>query len=120
MTAPNGRFINRGLRVQSVTSLVLAGVLLLVSPVAAYSSLFGSIAAYIPALFFALLMTRKIGPDSVAFLRTAALAEMGKIVMTAALCAAVFVWVKPLAAAWFFIGMLVTIFSGWLGMALRA
>ncbi|MCW8926312.1 MAG: ATP synthase subunit I [Xanthomonadales bacterium] len=97
-------------------SLALAGILLLVGPVAAYSSMFGSLAAFIPALFFALLVTPKFGLDSAAFLRTAVLAEIGKIILTAAMCMAVFVWIKPLAALWFFIGMLVTIFSGWLGM----
>ena len=120
MTAPDGRLISRGLRAQSMTSLLLAGVVLLVGPVAAYSSWFGSLAAFIPALFFALLVTPKFGPDSAAFLRTAVLAEMGKMVLTAALCIAVFVGIKPLAALWFFAGMLVTIFSGWLGMASKA
>lgn len=120
MTAPEGRLISRGLRIQSITSLTLAGTLLLVGPVAAYSSLFGSIAAYIPALLFASLIARKFGPDSVAFLRAAILAEAGKMMMTAALCVAVFVWIEPLAGLWFFAGMLVTIFSGWLGMAFKA
>ncbi|MDX1370795.1 ATP synthase subunit I, partial [Pseudomonas sp.] len=77
-----------------MTSLLLAGVLLLVGPVAAYSSLFGSLAAFIPALFFAALVARKFGLDSVGFLRTAIVAEAGKILLTAALCVAVFVWVK--------------------------
>lgn len=120
MTAPDGRLISRSLRVQSITSLVLAGVLLLVGPVAAYSSMFGSMAAFIPALFFALLVTPKFGTDSAAFLRTVVLAETGKILVTAALCIAVFVWVKPLAAPWFFAGMLITIFSGRLAMVTKA
>jgi F0F1-type ATP synthase assembly protein I len=102
-----------------MTSLLLAGILLLVGPVAAYSSLFGSLAAFIPALFFAALVARKFGMDSVGFLRTAMVAEAGKILLTAALCVAVFVWVKPLAAPWFFMGMLVTMFSGSLAMGLK-
>lgn len=118
--ALDGRLISRSLRVQSITSLVMTGFLLLVGPVAAYSSLFGSLAAFIPTLFFALVVTPKIGQDSAAFLRTAVLAEAGKIVLTATLCIVVFVWVKPLLAVWFFAGMLATMFSGWLGMALRA
>jgi len=120
MAAPDARFISRGLRAQSITSMALASVLLLVGPVAAYSSLFGSLAAFIPALFFAFLVTPKIGMDSVNFLRTAMLAEAGKLILTAALCVAVFVGIEPLAALWFFVGMLAAIFSGWLGMALRA
>lgn len=120
MAVPEGRLLSRGLRIQSIASLVLAGCLLLSGPVAAYSSLFGSIAAYIPALLFASLVARKIGPDSVAFLRVAMLAEAGKILLTAAVCVAVFVWIEPLAYHWFFAGMLVTLFSGWLGMAVKA
>ena len=120
MTIPDGRLISRGLRIQSIASLLLAGSLLLVGPVAAYSSVFGSLAAYIPALFFALVLTPKFGSDSAVFLRTAVLAEAGKILFTALICVAVFVWVKPLAAGWFFAGMAIVIFSGRLGMLLKA
>jgi F0F1-type ATP synthase assembly protein I len=124
MTAPNdrldGRLIGRGLRVQSTASLILVLCLLLVGQVAAYSSVFGSLAAFIPALFFALVVTPKFGPDSAAFLRTAVIAEVLKIFLTALICMAVFMWVKPLAAGWFFTGMAVTIFSGRLGLLFRA
>ena len=124
MTAPNdrlnGRIISRGLRVQSTASLVLVLGLLLLGQVAAYSSMFGSLAAFIPALFFALVVTPKFGPDSAAFLRTAVIAEVVKIFLTALICMAVFMWVKPLAAGWFFTGMAVTIFSGRLGLLYRA
>jgi len=124
MTTPNGQvdgqFISRGLRVQSIVSLLLASGLLLVGPVAAYSSMFGSLAAFIPTLFFALIVTPKFGSDSAAFLRTAVLAEVAKILLTAIICVAVFVWVKPLAAGWFFAGMAVAIFSGRLGLLYRA
>lgn len=124
MTVPQeqlrNRSIRRGLRVQSLVSLLLAGGLLLVNPVAAYSSLFGSLAAFIPSLFFALLVVPKFGPDSAAFLRTVVMAEAGKILLTALLCVAVFIWVKPLAAEWFFTAMVVVIFSGRLGMFYRA
>src|SRR5210317_1169794 len=112
MTIPDGRLISRGLRVQSMASLLLAGGLLLVGPVAAYSSMFGSLAAFIPALIFALVVTPKFGPDSAAFLRVAVIGEVVKILLTALICVAVFVWVKPLAAGWFFAGMVVAIFSG--------
>lgn len=102
-----------------MTSLLLAGGLLLVGQVAAYSSMFGSLAAFIPTLFFALVVTPKFGPDSAAFLRTAVLAEAGKILLTALISVAVFVWIKPLAAGWFFVGMAVVIFSGRLGLLFR-
>ena len=105
MTVPNGVLIRRSLRVQSTVSLLLAGGLLLVGQVAAYSSMFGSLAAYIPALFFALVVTPKFGADSATFLRTAVVAEVAKILLTGLICAAVFIWVKPLSAGWFFAGM---------------
>jgi F0F1-type ATP synthase assembly protein I len=123
MIAPNGHLdrhlISRGLRIQSMTSLLLAGGLLLVGQVAAYSSMFGSLAAFIPALFFALVVTPKFGPDSAAFLRTAVMAEAAKIFLTALICVVVFVWVKPLAAGWFFAGMAAAIFSGRLALLLK-
>ena len=119
MTSVNSQMVSRGLRIQSVTALLLAGGLLLVGPVAAYSSLFGSLAAYLPALFFALVVTPKFGSDSATFLRTVAIAEVAKMFLTGLLCAAVFIWVKPLAAGWFFIGMVLGIFSGRFGMLFR-
>jgi ATP synthase protein I len=121
MAVPNGRkmyrTLVRSLRVQSLVSVLLAGGLLLVSPVAAYSSMFGSLAAFIPALFFALMVARKFGPDSAAFLRAAVTAEAGKLLLTVLICAAAFVWVKPLAAGWFFTGMMAVMVAGWLGLA---
>jgi ATP synthase protein I len=111
--------IARSLRAQSTVSLLLAGGLLLVGQVAAYSSMFGSLAAFIPALIFALIVTPKFGPDSAAFLRAAVIGEAAKILLTAMVCVAVFVWVKPLAAGWFFAGMAATIFSGRLGLFFR-
>jgi len=120
MTAVNSQQVSRGLRVQTIVALALAALLLLIGPVAAYSSLFGSLAAYIPALLFALLVVPKFGADSAAFLRTAAVAEVAKILLTGLLCALVFIWVKPLAAGWFFAGMAAVIFSGRLGMLFNA
>lgn len=112
--------IGRSLKVQSITSLLLAGSLLMVGQVAAYSSMFGSLAAFLPSLFFALVVTPKFGPDSATFLRTAVIAEVIKFLLTALICVAVFIWVKPLAAGWFFTGMAVVIFSGRLGLLFRA
>ena len=120
MTTPNDRLISRGLRIQSIASLLLSGALLLIGPVAAYSAMFGSLAAIIPALFFALFVAPKFGPDSAAFLRAAVIAEVGKFFLTVLICVAVFVWVKPLAAGWFFAGMAVVIFSGRLGLLYKA
>ena len=119
MTAANNQLVSRGLRIQSVVALLLAGGLLLLGPVAAYSSMFGSLAAYIPSLLFALVVAPKFGADSATFLRTAAVAEVAKIFLTGLLCAVVFIWVKPLAPGWFFAGMVAVIFSGRFGMLFR-
>lgn len=103
--------IRRALRAQSLTGLLLAAALLAVSPVAAYSSLLGSLAVFIPAMFFAATVATKIGADSAVFLRAAVLGEVAKLALTALICMAVFIFVKPLAAGWFFAGMALTILA---------
>ncbi|MGB5291834.1 MAG: ATP synthase subunit I [Lysobacterales bacterium] len=120
MTVANSQLVSRSLRIQTVTALLLAGALLLISPVAAYSSLFGSLAAYLPALLFALVVVPKFGADNAIFLRAAVIAEVVKLFATGLLCAAVFIWVKPLSPGWFFAGMAVAIFSGRFGLLLRS
>lgn len=105
------------LRIQLLAALTLAALSLLAGPVAAYSSLFGSLATLVPSLVFALIVLRKLGGDSVAFLRTAMLAEFGKLALTGLLCAAVFIWVKPLAAGFFFLGMIGALIANWIGLA---
>ena len=120
MTVPavlsNYQMTRRWLRAQSLVSMALAVALLAVSPVAAYSSIFGSLAAFIPALVFTLIVARRFGSDSAAFLRSAVIAEAGKLLLTALICIAVFVWVRPLAAGWFFAGMGAVIIAGWMGL----
>ena len=120
MTTANSQLVSRSLRIQSIVALILAGGLLLVGPVAAYSSIFGSLSAYLPALFFAMVVAPKFGSDSATFLRTAAVAEVAKIFLTGLLCAVVFIWVKPLSPGWFFAGMVAVIFSGRFGLLFRA
>lgn len=105
------------LRIQALAALSLAMLSLLAGPVAAYSSLFGSLAAYLPSLGFTVLVLRKMGGDSAAFLRTAVLAEFGKLALTGFLCAVVFIWVKPLAAGFFFLGMIGVLVANWIGLA---
>jgi F0F1-type ATP synthase assembly protein I len=107
----------KSLRIQTLVTLVLVLLSLLAGPVAAYSSLFGSLAVYIPGLLFTVLVMRKLGGDSATFLRTAVLSEFGKLVLTGALCAAVFIGVKPLAAGFFFLGMIGVLAANWLGLA---
>jgi len=106
------------LRIQSLTAMVLALLSYLAGPVAAYSSLFGSLAVFLPGLVFTILVLGKIGGDSAAFLRTAMLAEFGKLALTGVLCAVVFIYVKPLAAGFFFLGMIGVLIANWIGLAL--
>ncbi len=108
----------RSLRIQSLVMVLLTFGLLLVGRVAAYSSLFGGLAVFVPGLIFTVLVMRKMGGDSAAFLGTAALAEFGKLALTGLLCAVVFIWVKPLAAGYFFLGMISVLIAGWIGLAL--
>ena len=98
--------------------MVLALLSYLAGPVAAYSSLFGSLAVFLPGLVFTILVLRKIGGDSAAFLRTAMLAEFGKLALTGVLCAVVFIYVKPLAAGFFFLVMIGVLIANWIGLAL--
>ena len=100
-----------------MVAVSLALLSLLAGPVAAYSSLFGSLAVYLPGLMFTIMVTRNIGGDSAVFLRTAVLAEFGKLALTGVICAVVFIFVKPLAAGFFFLGMIGVLAAGWLGLA---
>ena len=105
------------LRMQMVVAVAMALALLIVGPVAAYSSLLGGMAVFIPGLVFSLLVVRKLGGSSASFLSAVALAEVGKLFLTGLLCAGVFIWIKPLAAGWFFTGMMVLLASSWVGLA---
>ena len=118
----NGKVLKgalKSLRTQSLVAFALVLISLPAGPVAAYSSLFGSLAVYVPGLIFTIAVMRKLGSDSTVFLRTAALAEFGKLGLTGVLCATVFIWVKPLAAGFFFIGMIGVLVAGWIGLALN-
>jgi len=106
-----------GLRIQSLTGISLAALALLAGPVAAYSSLAGSLAVYLPGLLFTLVVARRMGGDSAGFLRTVALAEFVKLGLTGVLCGLVFVFVKPLAAGFFFVGMIGVLIASWVGLA---
>lgn len=119
MSTIDTQSIRRSLRVQSTLSMLLAGCLLLVGPVAAYSSLFGSLAAFIPNMLFAMMVAPKIGPDSAVFLRTVVIAETVKLLLIAVICILVIVFVKPLAPGWFFAGMVLVIFSARFALAFK-
>ena len=108
----------KSLRIQSLAALVLASLSYLAGPVAAYSSLLGSFSAYLPILFFTVWVMRRLGGDSAEFIRAAAVAEFGKLFLTGILCALVFIYVKPLAAGFFFLGMIGVLAANWIGLAL--
>ena len=113
----NVRMTRRWLRTQALVMSGLALVsLAVVGQVAAYSSMLGGLAAFVPSLVFALIMAPRFGKDSTAFLRAAVLAESAKWLITALICMTVFIWVKPLAAGWFFAGMGAVILAGWAGL----
>ena len=111
-----GPRIRQSLRAQLLTGIALGLALLIIGPVAAYSSLFGSLAAFVPAVVFAALVAPKIGRSSEEFLRAAVMGEAVKLILIAVICAVVFVWVEPLAAGWFFAGMILVIFIGYFGL----
>jgi ATP synthase protein I len=113
----NVRMTRRWLRTQALVMSGLALLLLaLAGQVQAYSSMLGGLAAFVPSVVFALIMAPRFGKDSNAFLRAAVLAESAKWLITALICMAVFIWVKPLAAGWFFAGMGAVILAGWAGL----
>ena len=68
-------------------------------------------------LVFTLMVMRKMGGDTGVFLRTAAIAEFGKLALTGMLCAVVFIFVKPLAPGFFFLGMIGVLAASWAGLA---
>lgn len=106
----------RWLRTQALVMSGLALLLLAVSHSASYSFLLGGLAVFVPSLVFAAILVPRFGGDSTAFLRAAVLAEGAKWLITALICVAVFVWVKPLAAGWFFAGMGSVLLAGWAGL----
>lgn len=115
--ATAARALAVALRMQTLVAIALAFALLLIGPVAAYSSLCGSLAVYLPGWLFTVLVGRKIGASSAAFLRAAAVAEFGKLLLTGVLCALVFICIRPLAPLWFFTGMLSALAASWIGLA---
>ena len=85
---------------QSFVTVLLAGIAYGVGGfVAAYSALAGGLATVLPNAFLAArLLAPSLRYDAARLLRSAWLGEIGKIVLTVAVFAAVFVAVKPLSA----------------------
>lgn len=100
MSTPGTPTIIKILLAQAAASLSLAGLLAIwQGEIAAVSALLGGAVAVIPNAFLAArLMTPKAGRSAKAMLKAAWLGEIGKLVLTALLFAAVFALVRPLSA----------------------
>jgi F0F1-type ATP synthase assembly protein I len=112
----SGLAIGKWLRLQMLAALALAAVAIPTGVTSAYSSFYGGMAAYLPAVFFAAYAGRKVNADSVEFLRAAVVGETIKLALTVVICLVVFRWVDPLAPGWFFVGMIGVIMAGWVGL----
>jgi len=88
--------------------------------VAGYSALLGCLASALPNSFLALRLAvprRDAGAKSL--VRAAYIGEIGKLALTVLLFSIVFVVVRPLAAAPFFAGFVVTAMVPLLGLLIR-
>ena len=103
-----------------VGALVSAAFWVLAGLVAGYSALLGSLICVLPNAFlaFRLSVYRRDGGAG-ALMRAAWLGEAGKLALTTLLFAAVFISVRPLAAAPLLIGFIVTQLMVLSGLLLR-
>lgn len=102
------------LSAQLVVSLVVAlAALMWKGPVAGYSALIGGMIALVPNAYFAFKAFRYAGARSArAIVQSFWSGEMGKMFLTAALFALVFVGVKPLSVAALFFGYVLVLGTG--------
>ncbi len=83
--------------------LIGAAALVLADSTAALSAVLGGLICVIPNAFLALrIIVGSSGRDPRGMLRASYVGAAGKLLLTAALFAAVFVLVRPLAAGWLF------------------
>ena len=88
--------------------------------VAGYSALLGCLASALPNSFLALrLAVSRRDPGAKSLVRAAYIGEIGKLALTVLLFSIVFVVVRPLAAAPFFAGFVVTAMVPLLGLLIR-
>jgi ATP synthase protein I len=107
--------------VQSVTTLLLAGVSLLLGGVLAYSVLLGGLISLIPNTGFAFLVFRQSGARAVgAVVRNAFVGELMKLVLVGAGFALVFVLVDPLHVVGLFTGFVFVHLAGLVAMIRHA
>ncbi len=88
--------------------------------VAGYSALLGCLDSALPNSFLALrLAVSRRDPGAKSLVRAAYIGEIGKLALTVLLFSIVFVVVRPLAAAPFFAGFVVTTMVPLLGLLIR-
>ncbi len=88
--------------------------------VAGYSALLGCLTSVLPNGFLALrLAVPRRDPGAKSLIRAAYIGEIGKLALTVLLFSIVFVTVRPLAAAPFFSGFVVTAIVPLLGLLIR-
>ncbi len=88
--------------------------------VAGYSALLGCLTSVLPNGFLALrLAVPRRDPGAKSLIRAAYIGEIGKLALTVLLFSIVFVTVRPLAAAPFFSGFVVTAIVPLLGFLIR-
>ncbi len=91
-----------------------------IGEVAGYSALLGCLASVLPNSFLALrLAVPRRDPGAKSLVRAAYIGEIGKLALTVLLFSIVFVVVRPLAAAPFFAGFVVTAMVPLLGLLIR-
>jgi ATP synthase protein I len=96
---------------------VLLLVFLFVGTVEAYSAILGGLICVIPNAYLAGRLLLKSGAgDSRVFLRAAFTGEAIKLLLTGALFALVFKYVKPLNVLVLFVGFITAITIQWLGL----
>ena len=101
----------------AVLAAVLWGVL---GNIAGYSALLGCLTSVLPNGFLALrLAVPRRDPGAKSLIRAAYIGEIGKLGLTVLLFSIVFVTVRPLAAAPFFTGFVVTALVPLLGLLIR-
>lgn len=102
---------------QVLVTLGLALVFLFVGTVEAYSAILGGLICVIPNAYLAGRLLLKSGAgDSRVFLRAAFTGEAIKLLLTGALFALVFKYVKPLNVLVLFVGFITAITIQWLGL----
>ena len=101
----------------AVLAAVLWGVL---GNIAGYSALLGCLTSVLPNGFLALrLAVPRRDPGAKSLIRAAYIGEIGKLGLTVLLFSIVFTTVRPLAAAPFFTGFVVTAMVPLLGFLIR-